>query len=413
MRPGARSAGVPAGWLAGVLACVVGGRRDAARPAAGTAAFLFLAFALDAQVVPTRCQTSVVAVPYDPNGARLLVACDDSFPDDVLWNLDRADQVSGVLDGRFNKRIDGTGSVIYVIDSGVLAAHDEFATVGGSRVIAGVDLLKDEPGGRMPCPENWALNPCTDFSLGVLIDGHGTAVASAAAGNRVGVAPGAALVSIRAFGFVPLTPARLTESLDVVIRHAWDPAAPPFKTGIVTMSIGLPAFDARVETKIREMIGGVDRDGHPDPAGKRFFFTFFGGNAKEGHCDDAGNLVVFPSNRGVSIRGAVTVGGVERPNNVWSATCRSAGIEIFAPAADVFVASITGRDHYRPAYLSSGTSYAAPYVAGIAARLLQQNPALTPEQLEDLIEATPATTASGEKVAVFVVAGGRRRAAGR
>src|SRR5688572_31581789 len=40
----------------------------------------------------------------------------------------------------------------------------------------------------------------------------------------------------------------LFRSLDAVIQHAWDPAAPPFKTGIVTMSIGLFAMDALVET---------------------------------------------------------------------------------------------------------------------------------------------------------------------
>ena len=355
---------------------------------------------IHAQTVPTHCQTSTVPVPYDPHGARLLVACDDSLPDDVLWNLDRADQVGGALDGRFHRAVDGSGSVIYVIDSGVLASHDEFMTATGSKVIAGVDLLASEPGARMPCDGNWALDPCADFPLGVLVDGHGTAVASVAAGNRVGVAPGAKIVSIRAFGFVPMTPARLIAALDAIIRHAWDPIAPPFSTGIVSMSVGLYGSDAAVEAKIRTMIAGVDRDGHPDPHGKRFFFTFFGGNWSEEHCDDAGNLRVFPSNRGASIKGAVTVGGLQKPNEVWSDACRGAGIEVLAPAAGVLVASITGRDHYRPAYISSGTSYAAP--AGIAARMLGQNPALTPEELEDLIDASPSVAAGGEPVAVFV-----------
>jgi hypothetical protein len=265
-----------------------------------------------AMIVPTRCQTAIVPVPYDPQGARTLLACDGSFPDDVLWNLDRADQLSGDLDGRFNRRIDGTGSVIYVIDSGVLAAHDEFASAEGSRVIGGVDLLANEPGGEMPCQGDWAVAPCTNFQGGVMIEGHGTAVASAAAGNRVGVAPGAKLVSIRALGFLNFTPKRMNDALDAVIRHAWDPSAPPFRTGIVTMSFGLNQVDPNLEAKIRVMIGGVDRDGNPDPNGKRFFFTFFGGNAGEGHCDDAGNLLVFPSNRGDGGRAGARQPSVER-----------------------------------------------------------------------------------------------------
>jgi len=364
-----------------------------------------LVLPLHAQIVSTRCATSTVAVPYDPHGARLLGACGEAQPDNVLWNLDRADQVDGALDGEFNRRIDGTGSVIYIIDSGIMASHDEFRMRdGGSKVIAGVDLLADIFGGAMPCDGNWAVNACTDWELGVLIDGHGTAVASAAAGNRVGVAPGAKLVSIRAFGFPALTPARLMAALDAVIEQAWKLQSS--RTGIVNLSVGLPRIDAGVETKIREMIGGVDRDGHPDPKGKRFFFTFFGGNANSSHCED-GALVVFPSNRGAAIRGAVAVGGVEWPNRVWSWSCRSEGIEVLAPAADVLVASLTGHDHYRGAYLSSGTSYAAPYVAGIAARMLQQNPGLTPEELEERIEATPArvenagTGAAGGRLAVF------------
>jgi subtilisin family serine protease len=370
---------------------------------------LLLASAAHAQIVSTRCATSVVHVPYDLHGARVLGECNGAQPDNVMWNLDRADQVEGALDGEFNRRIDGTGSVIYIIDSGIMASHDEFRTRdGGSKVIAGFDLLKDIFGGAMPCDGNWALNACTNWELGVLIDGHGTAVASAAAGNRVGVAPGAKLVSVRAFGFPALTPPRLIEALDTVIRHAWSPDAPQFRTGIVNLSVGLPRFDIGVENKIRQMIAGVDRNGTVDPVnGKSFFFTFFGGNANSSHCDGATTLVVFPSNRGANIRGAVTVGGTEAPNKVWSWSCRGDGIEVLAPAADVLVASLTGRDHYRMPYLSSGTSYAAPYVAGIAARMLQQNPNLTPEELEERIEATPARVddpgigAAGGRLAVF------------
>ena len=140
--------------------------------------------------------------------------------------------------------------MIYVIDSGILASHDEFMTATGSRVIGGVDLLANEPGGGMPCEGNWAIAPCTDFPYGVMIDGHGTAVASVAAGNRVGVAPGAKLFSIRALGFIRFTPARFDAALDAVIRHAWDPSAPPFRTAVVTMSFGLYEFDAGIDAKI-------------------------------------------------------------------------------------------------------------------------------------------------------------------
>jgi hypothetical protein len=372
------------------------------------AALLFAA----AQIVPTHCQTAVVPVLYDPNGARVITACDDSLPDDLLWNLDRADQVSGDLDGKFNRRIDGRGSVIYVIDSGILADHDEFMTATGSRVIAGVDLLAGVPGGAMPCGSNWALAPCTDFPLGVMIDGHGTAVASVAAGNRVGVAPGATLVSIRALGFVKPTPERFLAAFDAVIKNAWDPATPQFRTGIVTLSFGLDQFDGRVDAMIRRMVGGVDRDGNPDPNGKRFFFTFFGGNVGSNHCDDNGNILVYPSSAGAAINGAVTVGGLSKPNEIWSGSCRSAGIEVWAPAADLVVASLTGHDHYHPLYISSGTSYAAPYVAGIAARMLQRNPSLTPEEIEAAMKASPARVDGGGAVPVFVPPDevGRRRA---
>ena len=363
-------------------------------------ALLFLAAAAQAQTVTTHCQTANVTVPYDPAGARVVVACDPSLPDDVLWNLDRADQIGGDLDGLFNRRIDGSGSVIYVVDSGVLAAHDEFMTPTGSKVIAGIDVSP----GPLPCDvPNRALEPCANSGLGSAVDGHGTAVASAAAGNRVGVAPGAKIVAVRAFSSqTGVTPAVLLAAFDKIVEHA---AGQAFKTGIVVMSIGLNNFvmPPEVETKIREMISGVD--------GKRFLFTFFAGNVDIHHCDAAGGPLVVPTLLGLRIKGAITVAGLTRTNEFWSNSCRG---EVLAPAADVLLASFTGHDHYRPASYSSGTSYAAPYVAGIAARMLQLDPNLTPEELEERIESSPALATDGQRVAVFVPPSGpRRRAVGR
>ena len=68
-------------------------------------------------------------------------------------------------------------------------------------------------------------------------------------------------------------------------------------------------------------------------------------------------------------------------------------VDIYAPAHDVESAFGSATDAYRsprppfyvPYELRSGTSYAAPFVAGLAARILQAKPWLTPRQVWDEI----------------------------
>jgi subtilisin family serine protease len=66
-------------------------------------------------------------------------------------------------------------------------------------------------------------------------------------------------------------------------------------------------------------------------------------------------------------------------------------VEILAPSHAVFSASITANDHYRGTHpnFRSGTSFGAPIISGIAARLLSENPELTPQELESIIASTP------------------------
>lgn len=57
-------------------------------------------------------------------------------------------------------------------------------------------------------------------------------------------------------------------------------------------------------------------------------------------------------------------------------------VDIYAPADDVESAHTTAVDSYR-GQLQSGTSFSAPLVAGLVARILQVEPGLTPRQVWD------------------------------
>jgi hypothetical protein len=124
---------------------------------------------------------------------------------------------------------------------------------------------------------------------------------------------------------------------------------------------------AEVEQKIREMVGGVDAHGNPDPLGKRFVFVVAANNL-DGGCGRAGVVDRFPAVLGPKIDGVITVGGMTADNSWWYGSCRGS-VEVLAPAQSIFSASISGRDHYRGRHpnLRSGTSFAAPIVSGIAA----------------------------------------------
>jgi len=130
--------------------------------------------------------------------------------DNRLWHLDRADQNYADPTASYSYCTTGNGVTIYVVDTGVVATHAEF----GSRVQTGFNATgtADPPVTDDGMPAN---DPCFGFdpvadpsSLFANIDtnhytaewqlnGHGTAVASAAAGTRVGIGKQATIVPIK------------------------------------------------------------------------------------------------------------------------------------------------------------------------------------------------------------------------
>lgn len=368
-------------------------------------AFLFAVgpLAASGQVVSTHCQETEIALSEHHSVARL-ERCGEDVESALLWHLDRVDQVDSRLDGWYDRRGGGLGSVVYVMDTGVMATHGEFAATSGSRVIAGFDTTTSVEIGHSRCAsDNKAVAPCYDSYDELPAASHGTGVASIVAGRNVGVAPGASIVSIRVMNERGLATTRTyLEGLDAIIRHAHTPGTPLFKTAVVNISgwvlerLSSASTDSRpvvpyaaVEKRIRDMIGGVDATGRPDPSGRRFLFVVAANNV-DGGCGTSGVIDRFPALLGRSVDGMITVGGMTQHNTAWTGTCRG-GVEVLAPAQGIFSAGITAADHYRGRRPNqrNGTSFAAPVISGIAARLLSDRPDLSPQQIEAWITATP------------------------
>jgi subtilase family protein/Ig-like domain-containing protein/peptidase inhibitor I9 len=150
-------------------------------------------------------QTNINPVTCDPT----VTTCTglDIVTDNRLWHLDRADQNYPDPTNGYFSCTDGTGITVYVVDTGVNKYQQEF----GGRVLPGYnatgtgDATKDD---HMP-----ADDPCLGFVVPantqypqevqnylneVGFSSHGTAVASAVGGKRVGIAKNVTIVPVKA-----------------------------------------------------------------------------------------------------------------------------------------------------------------------------------------------------------------------
>lgn len=292
---------------------------------------------------------------------QLLLGCGPGFADNTLWNLDRSD---GKIDHLYSRQTTGRGVTVFIVDTGLDATHQEFA----GKFVDAIDLIGE--------PNNDVLAFAT----------HGTAVASVIAGKTAGVAPDAQIVSIRTIAMNSTSGSTLwIRALDAILAHA-----PANQTSIVNMSGAISFATAsdpgreEFERKMRRMIDGVE--------GKRFLFVTVAGNS--GVCSASNDVFIYPGTAGEVIDGLITVGGIARDGSVWSRSCAGRGVDIYAPAERILTASISAPDRYLGTVemngtrdASSGTSYAAAYVSGIAARMLEQDPRLTPGEIERTMKA--------------------------
>lgn len=299
------------------------------------------------------------------------------------WHLDRIDQRSSSLDGWYYQDCQIVqDAVIYIVDTGVKKTHQEFwtsSTDPTSRVleVPGQDIVGSAGGtdsATNPCPLN-PPNLCIPFNdYACLRGGHGTAVASIAAGRVYGVAKLAKIIPVRAFDCGGSAPSdRVISGLQFIYA---DKATRP-QGGVVNLSFEFPWNDPRANL-MEQQIDALVND-------RNLTVTAAAGN---GNVDAVGITPARHSRgRGYTV---ITAGGSNthdgrwwcNPNNWFEGPCVNVGasnwgqaIDIFAPAQNIAAANIRTPDGQesdtaeRMSY-RSGTSFASPIIAGSAARLI-------------------------------------------
>ena len=303
--------------------------------------------------------------------------------------------------------VTGKGIGVAILDSGI-APHPDLA----GRIVASVDFTTGS-GTVLVAPADPG--------------GHGTHVAGLVAGDGTasggayaGVAPGANLIDVRVIAASGSTHvSTLIAGMQWVLAHRND-----YNIRVVNLSAGGPTTTSyrddplatAAEMLVFAGITVVVSAGNEGPAvrtitspGNDPYVITVGGIDDSGTATTADDALASWSSRGVT-----SVDGLAKPDLVAPGrrivSLRSPGSTLDLELPDRLVA---GLDPLAPAYFRlSGTSMAAPVVAGVVALMLERSPALTPGQVKNRLKSSatalsygsPETTGSGMVSAVAAVA---------
>jgi Subtilase family len=353
-----------------------------------------------------------------------------TFGGRYLWNLDRIDQWGTADSGMYQYCERGASVTAYMVDYGVQGTHQEFLNANGtaSRVKQGACFSDDcgsQNRGDLVCPTGVTSGTVATYD-------HGTAVASILGGRTVGVAKDVNIVPLRIFscgqGNSVSTTERFCWALDwirstnnpdrnsrpaVVSLSAYARANDPQLASFEHVINGLVLDDAASGWTGIPVIVSANNQGSStcvtSPA--RMAYRNATSVASPGFASTGRVISVGGSSRAVvnGVLRDVRWQSVQGDPNHYTESCYAANgtftvmnagsnhgnmVDIYAPADNVPAADsdATSNSNYRNGR-NSGTSFSAPLVAGMAARILQVEPTLTPTQLWTRIQQYAQTVA--------------------
>lgn len=284
------------------------------------------------------------------------------------WDLDRMDQVKGI-DGIYHYAATGTGVTIWIVDTGI-QAHSDF----GNRLDPLVTIVD---GSSCTVDSNGNVISGCDLSFDSILsaaadpNGHGTLVASLAAGTVFGIAKDASLEAVQvlpANGMGTTPP--IAAGIDYVIAHRHS------GPNVINMSINTNGLSTVLDAAVEKAIS----------AG--IIFVASAGNTNQSSCGispgDASQIISV---------GATSYTATTTTDSLWTdppdASNYGPCVTVFAPGGGVWGADIgklytaaeeaatgcnTAPGSQTGACFFSGTSVSAPLVAGVAALYLQNFP---------------------------------------